>query len=126
MVWTYVWQTVLGGLVLAALGYIGAKWKKIWARLKAIWNGPSKTRAGVSLAQFEELKELLRPIQPDANGGKSLNDLHIKFDDFKDEVRRDFKEHANRLVEISNTASEIKGSLRTHMDTPNAHGERRK
>ena len=122
--WNIAWQTIIGGLVLTFLAYVGAKWKRIWIRLKAIWNGTNKGKTQLSAAQFEELKVLLRPIQPDANGGSSLKDLHIKIDEFKTEMRADVKEIKDRQVVIGDTAARLEGSLQTHMDTPNAHGGR--
>jgi len=121
MSWIYFWQTIIGGIVLAIIGVLAAKWKKIWARIRAIWDSSAKPKSGLSHQQFEDLKDLLKPIQPDANGGKSLNDLHLKFDAFETEIRADVKEIKDRQVVIGDTTSRTEGSLNTHMRTPNAH-----
>lgn len=117
--WGTIWPAIVSGLVLTILGYLGAKSKKVSKHIGKIWHTSSK--AILSETQFNELKRLLRPIQPDANGGKSLNDLHIKFDIFQKETREDFRIMSERQVDLGDATARLEGGFATHIGTKYAH-----
>ena len=109
-----LFQSVAAGLVLTFLGWLGLKAKKIRARIVAIWNSPTKSRNGVSQSQFDEfqneMRKLMRPIQPEANGGKSLPDAIKTLDRIE-----------HRLEDIGDTASATQATLKLHIETFHAH-----
>ena len=114
-------QPVTAGLILTFLGWFGLKAKKIRARIVAIWNSPTKNRNGVSQSQFDEfrdeMRKLMRPIQPDSNGGKSLPDAI----GLMQEVRDDIKEIKSRQTFIGDVAVATKAAVDLHIATKNAH-----
>lgn len=114
-------QTVIAGLILSLLGYLGLKSKKIWKRTKSIWNSPNKVRNGISQAEFDsfrdEVRKLVKPIQPDSNGGKSLPDAIA----LMHSIKEDLVTVKERQTFIGDTAVATQAMLKLHIETKNAH-----
>lgn len=114
-------QTVIAGLILSALGFIGLKSRKSWKRVIQIWRTPSRGRNGISQSEFnlfrEEMRMMMKPIQPDSNGGKSLPDAIA--------LMRGLVEDMNTVKErqqdIGDIAIATQAMVKLHIDTRNAH-----
>lgn len=110
-------QTVIAGLILAILTWVGVRAKKIWRHLKRIWNLRASNTKGLTQAQFDELRRMLRPIQPDSNGGKSLPDGIA----LTHEVIKRLDRIQIRQEKIGDDTAETRGMLENHITAKNPH-----
>ena len=128
-----LFQTAIGAVITALIGGFGYWLRHLWRKAKALNdlidepNDVENDEADKPLKhdQLEDLKELIKtltyPLQPNANGGKSLPDLISLVQTFKEDLTERVDRIETRQIVIGDTAIRTESKIDLHITTKNAH-----
>ena len=121
---------IVGGAIATGLvGAFGYWLRHLWRKAKALnelIDEPHDIENDEeSETEFQRLEKLIRnltyPIQPNANGGRSLPDLISLVETFKEDLTERIDRIETRQVVIGDVTVRTEGKLDLHIETKNAH-----